>query len=252
MTALLEVRGVTRHFGGLPAVDGIDLEVAADEILAIIGPNGAGKSTLLQLINGLLAPTSAQRITLDGTELLGAKPHRIRRAGIATVLQTPRMFPSMSVRENAALGARFTGPPTGVQEELSPDEAAMRVLERLGLDDRADAAVDELTLHDKRLLDLARALAGGPRLVLLDEVMAGLNPTEIDRFVAVVRGIRDDLGVAIIWVEHVMRAVTDLADRVIVLEAGRILAEGDAVEVLRDRRVIEAYLGQQGDGHAAG
>ena len=128
----------------------------------------------------------------------------------------------------------------------------MGVLERLGLADRADAAVDELTLHDKRLLDLARALAGSPRLVLLDEVMAGLNPTEIDRFVGIVRGIRDDLGVAIVWVEHVMRAVTDLADRVLVLEAGRILAEGSAAEVLRDRRVIEAYLGHRGDGHAAG
>jgi len=266
VTPLLEVRGVTKRFGGLPAVDGIDLEVAAGEIVAVIGPNGAGKSTLLQLIDGLLTPTSAQRIALDGADLLGAKPHRIRRAGIATVLQTPRMFPSMSVRENAALGARFARPRAGdghnehatsggngtAEGPVSADEAAMGVLDRLGLADRADAAVDELTLHDKRLLDLARALAGAPRLVLLDEVMAGLNPTEIDRFVTVIRGIRDDLGVAIVWVEHIMRAVTDLADRVIVLEAGRVLAEGDAAGVLRDRRVIEAYLGQQGDGHAAG
>ena len=276
MSPLLEVRGVTRHFGGVPAVDGIDLEVAAGEIVAVIGPNGAGKSTLLQLINGLTTPTSARRIALDGTDLRGAKPHRIRRAGIATVLQTPRMFPSMDVRDNAALGARFAGSPIrggadrdghgeqgghvdqqapaarGGDDRWSPDEAAMRVLRRLGLADRADAAVHELTLHDKRLLDLARALAGRPRLVLLDEVMAGLNPTEIDRFVAVVRGIRDELGVAIVWVEHVMRAVTDLADRVIVLQTGRILAEGSAAQVLRDRQVIEAYLGHQGDGHAAG
>ncbi len=251
MTALLEVRGVTKHFGGLPAVDGIDLEVAAGEIVAVIGPNGAGKSTLLQLVNGLLPPTSAQRIALDGVDLRDAKPHRIRRTGIATVLQTPRMFPSMNVRDNAALGARFAGPRTGGDPRPAA-EVAMRVLERLGLADRADAAVAELTLHDKRLLDLARALAGTPRLLLLDEVMAGLNPTEVDRFLTVVRGIRDELGIAIVWVEHIMRAVTDLADRVVVLQAGRVLAEGSATEVLRDRRVIEAYLGRQGDGHAAG
>lgn len=266
MTPLLEVRGVTRRFGGLPAVDRIDLEVATAEIVAVIGPNGAGKSTLLQLINGLTTPTSAERIALDGMDLTGWKPHQIRRAGIATVLQTPRMFPTMSVRENAALGARFARPRPGggrnehatsggsgiAEDPTSPDDAAMGVLDRLGLADRADATVDRLTLHDKRLLDLARALAGAPRLVLLDEVMAGLNPTEIDRFVTVVRGIRDDLGIAIVWVEHVMRAVTDLSDRVVVLQAGRILAEGSAAGVLRDRQVIEAYLGHQGDGHAAG
>lgn len=257
MTPLLELRGVTKHFGGLPAVDGIDLEVAAAEIVAVIGPNGAGKSTLLHLINGLLPATTAQRIALDGVDLAGRRPHHIRRAGIATVLQSPRVFASMTVLDNVVVGARFargTGAARRAAADpisTTPEHAAMVALERFGLADRARVGVDELTLHDQRLLELARALAGAPRLVLLDEVMAGLNPTEIDRLVEVVGGLRDDLGITIVWVEHVMRAVTGLADRVVVLEAGRVLADGTADAVLRDRRVIDAYLGRDA-GHAAG
>ena len=251
MTPLLEVRGAVKHFGGVPALDGIDLDVAAGEVVAIIGPNGAGKSTLLQVINGMEAPTRVDGIRLDGQDLVGWRPHRIRRAGIATVLQTPRMFEGMTVRDNAALGAMFAGPD---RPRSSGGRAPIvqEVLDRLGLADRADADVGVLTLHDKRLLDLARALTGGPRLLLLDEVMAGLNPTEVDRFAEVIRSVRTDLGVAVVWVEHVMRAVTDLADRVVVLDAGRQIAHGTADEVLRHPRVIEAYLGQQDSGHAAG
>jgi branched-chain amino acid transport system ATP-binding protein len=255
VTALLEVRGATKHFGGLPAVDGIDLEVAAGEIVAVIGPNGAGKSTLLQLVNGLLAPTRVRHLAMADADLRGCQPHQIRHAGIATVLQTPRMFESLTVVDNAALGARFGRQARTARRGVTAREAAdaaMAALERLGRADRADATVDMLTLQDKRLLELARALAGAPRLLLLDEVMAGLNPTEIDRFVTVVRSLRDELGIAVVWVEHVMRAVRELADRVVVLHEGRVLAQGSADEVMRHPQVIEAYLGRQGDGHAAG
>jgi ABC-type branched-subunit amino acid transport system ATPase component len=249
---LLRVRGLTKRFGGLPAVDGIDLDVAVGEIVAIIGPNGAGKSTLLQVINGLQAPTHATGITFDGADLVGRKPHQIRHAGIATVLQTPRMFAGMTVRENAALGAMFGDAAGGKRVQRAADPHVRDTLERLGLGDRGDAQVDELTLHQKRLLDLARALVGRPRMLLLDEVMAGLNPTEVDRFVQVIRSVRDDLGVTVVWVEHVMPAVTQLADRVVGLDAGRVLAQGPADEVMRHPQVIAAYLGRQDTGHAAG
>jgi branched-chain amino acid transport system ATP-binding protein len=245
--AILEVRGLGKRFGGLPAVDDVDLDVESGEVFAIIGPNGAGKSTLLKMVSGMLAP-SAGSVLFDGVDITGQAPHRVRHTGIAKVLQTPRVFATMSTRENAALGAMFggTGRRRSEQEALG---IADDVLDMLALRDKGDLPVSSLNLHEKRTLELARALAGRPQILLLDEVMAGLNPAELAVYIAVIRQVRDDLGVTVVWVEHLMKAITALADRVFVLNFGKRLAQGTVDEVLSDPDVVEAYLGR---GVAAG
>jgi ABC-type branched-subunit amino acid transport system ATPase component len=240
--AILEVRGLGRRFGGLPAVDDVDLTIEAGEVFAIIGPNGAGKSTLLKMISGMLAP-SAGSVIFDGVDITGRKPHHVRHTGIAKVLQTPRVFETMTVRENAALGAMFGGT-KGRRAETEAVAVADEVLDLLGLSDRGHLSVGSLNLHEKRTLELARALAGRPRVLLLDEVMAGLNPTELATYIAVIRKVRDELGVTVVWVEHVMKAITALADRVFVLNFGRQLALGTTATVMADPDVITAYLGR--------
>jgi ABC-type branched-subunit amino acid transport system ATPase component len=239
---ILEVHNLGKRFGGLPAVDRVDLDVEAGEVFAIIGPNGAGKSTLLKMISGMLIP-SAGSVVFDGVDITGRKPHRIRHSGIAKVLQTPRVFETMTTRENAALGAMFGGT-EGRRSERESLEIADEVLDMLALGTKGDLPVSSLNLHEKRTLELARAVAGRPRILLLDEVMAGLNPSELATYVAVVRKVRDELGVTVIWVEHVMKAITALADRVFVLNFGRRLALGSTSDVMTDPDVIEAYLGR--------
>jgi ABC-type branched-subunit amino acid transport system ATPase component len=248
--SLLQVRGLVKRFGGVPAVDGLDLDVAAGEILAVIGPNGAGKSTLLHVIAGLTAPSSVTGIVLDGADLAGRRPHRIRRLGIATVRQDPQPFASMTAFDNVVVAAMFAG--SDRRGERDARRLAGEQLERVELASEAGSTVDRLTLHQRRRLELACALAGTPRLLLLDELMAGSNATELGALVATVRGIRDELGIAVIWVEHVMRAVTQLADRVVVMDAGRELAQGRPEQVMADERVAAAYLGQGADHRAAG
>jgi ABC-type branched-subunit amino acid transport system ATPase component len=240
--AILEVRGLGKRFGGLPAVDGVDLDVEPGEVFAVIGPNGAGKSTLLKMISGMLTP-SAGSVVFDGVDITGRKPHRVRHTGIAKVLQTPRVFATMSTRENAALGAMFGGT-SGRRSEREALHIADEVLDMLALREKGHLPVGSLNLHEKRTLELARALAGRPRILLLDEVMAGLNPAELATYIAVVRQVRDDLGVTVVWVEHLMKAITALADRVFVLNFGRRLAQGSVDDVLSDPAVIEAYLGR--------
>ena len=240
---ILELEGVEKRYGGLPAVDGVTLGVDDGEILAIVGPNGAGKSTLLKTVVGLEAPTAGS-ITLGGSEIAGLAPHRIRQLGVAMVLQTPRMFPTMSVRENVALGAMF-GSTTGLVSEAEAIARSDEALEFVGLDDRADDDVTSLNLHEQRFLGLGRALVGRPRLLLADEVMAGLNDTELQASIDIVRTVRDRLGVTVIWIEHVMKAVMNLAERVVVLNFGTIIADGDPQEVMRDPAVVNAYLGQE-------
>ncbi|MCC5949425.1 MAG: ABC transporter ATP-binding protein [Nitriliruptoraceae bacterium] len=239
---ILTLRGVGKRFGGLPAVDDVSFEVARGQVFAIIGPNGAGKSTLLRMISGLTTPSTSEGIWFEGTDLTGQRPHRIRHLGVGTVLQTPRVFSSMTVLENAALGGIF-----GSARRRAQTEARASAMEQLALLDLADKAswdVDALNLHHKRLLDLARALAGRPRLLLLDEVMAGLNPAELESFIAVIRRVRDELGITVVWVEHVMKAINALADHVFVMDFGRELAAGIPAVVMRDARVVEAYLGR--------
>ena len=242
--ALLELDEVGKSYGGLPAVDGVTVGADEGEILAIVGPNGAGKSTLLELIVGLERPTRG-KLRLDGDDITGFSSHRIRKLGVAMVQQTPRPFLSMTVLENAAVGAMF-GSPAGLQDEDDALQVGSEMLSIVGLGDRRHDDVGSLNLHEQRFLDLARALAGRPRLLLLDEVMAGLNDAELAASIEMVRTIRDQLGVTVVWVEHVMKAVVNLAERVVVLHFGRVLTEGTPDVVMRDESVIEAYLGTQG------
>ena len=243
--ALLAVDAVEKRFGGLPAVDGVTFGVDEGEILAVVGPNGAGKSTLLKTIGGLERP-SAGTVTLAGERVDGMAPHRVRQRGIAMVMQTPLTFGSMTVLENVALGAMFGGG-DGVVAEPEAIRRAREALAFVGLEGRADQPVASLNLHQQRFLEMAKALAGRPRLLLVDEVMAGLNDAELAASVQIVRTARDTLGITIIWVEHVMQAVMRLAERVIVLNFGRMLAEGEPEAVMRHPEVIDAYLGEGHD-----
>ena len=212
------------------------------DIVAVVGPNGAGKSTLLKLIVGLERPT-AGAVRLDGTRIDGLTAHQVRRKGIAMAMQRPLPFGSMTVLENALLGAMFAVE-HGVLSEREARRRAAEALAFVGLDERAGRPVASLNLHQQRFLEMAKALAGQPRVLLLDEVMAGLNEAELAHSVDIVRSVRDELGTTILWVEHVMSAVIQLAERAIVLNFGQVLADGEPEAVMRDQHVIDAYLGQ--------
>lgn len=237
---LLVVRGLTRRFDGIVALDDVDLEVPPGEVLGVVGPNGAGKSTLLHVVAGLLAP-SAGRVLLDSVDITGWAAHRVRRAGVATVLQSPRVFPSLAAREHVAVGALFGSRQRPVQTQALRD--ADEALAAVGLAGRAGAPAGALDLHERRLLALATALVGRPQVLLVDEVMAGLDAAELEMAVAGLRNARDRLGLTVVWVEHVLAAVRTLADRVVVLHLGGVLADGPASTVLADERVAAAYLG---------
>lgn len=237
----LEVIDVEKHFGGLPAVGGVSFTVDEGEIVALVGPNGAGKSTLLKAIGGMQTATSGV-VRFRGADITRVKPHQARQAGIAIVLQTPRPFDTMTVRENAVLGAMFGG---GRISERAATRAADEMLEFVGLDDRGSEHVGALNLHEQRFLEIARQLAARPKLVLLDEVMAGLNDSELDASVAMVRRACSEFGVTVIWVEHVMKAVMSLAQRILVLNFGELIADGEPQEVMRLPEVVTAYLGER-------
>jgi ABC-type branched-subunit amino acid transport system ATPase component len=239
---LLEVDAVTKRFGGLPAVDGVTFGIDDGEIVAVVGPNGAGKSTLLKVIVGLERPTHGS-VRLNGASVSGPPAHRLRRKGIAIAMQRPLPFSSMTVLENVALGAMF-GVGHGVVGEREARRRAAESLAFVELGERADQPVSSLNLHQLRFLELAKALAGQPKVLLLDEVMAGLNEAELAASVEIVRNVRDRLGTAILWVEHVMSAVIQLAERAVVLNFGKVLAEGAPEVVMRDPRVVDAYLGR--------
>jgi ABC-type branched-subunit amino acid transport system ATPase component len=240
--AILELTDVEKRFGGLPAVAGVTFTVDEGEIVALVGPNGAGKTTLLKAIGGM-QPPSKGTIVFAGADLTGTRAHRVRHAGVAMVLQTPRTFETMTVGENAALGALFGGP--RVSQEAAVHRAA-DMLDFVGLADRRDEPVGSLNLHEQRFLELARQLAGRPRLVLLDEVMAGLNDTELASSIDMVRRVRAEFGITVIWVEHVMKAVMSLAERILVLNLGTLIADGRPGDVMRQPDVVTAYLGERG------
>lgn len=239
MQPLLKGESITKKFGGLLVLKDVNFEVYRGEILGLIGPNGAGKTTLFNIISGLFPPTSG-KIIFEGRDITGLKQHHICKLGIARTFQLIRPFNNMSVLENVMSGALFGRDGTVSMEKAR--ERALFVLDFVGLKKR-DVPAKSLTLHEKKMLEIARALATNPKVLLIDEVMAGLNATEIEDTMKLIRKIRDELGVTVIWIEHVMRAVMSLAERIIVLAYGVVIAEGKPEEVANDQAVIEAYLG---------
>jgi branched-chain amino acid transport system ATP-binding protein len=238
MSVLLDVVGLGKKFGGLQAVQDLNLKVSDGEILGLIGPNGAGKSTVFNLINGVYAP-DAGRIMFEGKDITGEPPYRVARHGLARAHQIVQPLVGLTVLDNCTVGACFG------RENLPLNrarEVAREVAISVGLGDRLDMLAGSLTTAGKKRLELARALAARPRLLMLDEVLAGLNPTETELMIATVRSIRDS-GIAILMIEHIMRAVMSLSDHIVVIDIGRKLAEGSPQQVANNPDVIKAYLG---------
>jgi len=233
---ILQVDHVSKRFGGLLAVNDVSFSAEAGRITALIGPNGAGKTTLFALITGFLVPDQG-RVVYQGSDITGEPPYGLARRGIARTFQIVQPFAGLSVAENIAVGAHLTH-----RARSDALAAAGEVARAVGLGDRLESAAASLTVAGRKRLELARALATGPKLLLLDEVLAGLNPSEIRDMVPVIRAIRDR-GVTIVMIEHVMQAVMSLAEHVCVLAEGRVIAGGAPRDVTGNPRVVEAYLG---------
>ena len=238
MTALLSIAGISKRFRGLAAVSLVSFDVQPGEIFAVIGPNGAGKTTLFNMIAGAIAPDEGT-ITFAGEQIQGRRADEIARRGIGRTFQLVRPFPALTVEDNVVIGALMQTTTVSDAQAI-----ARRVMTQLDLFDKRAQTASSLTLPDRKRLEVARALATGPKLLLLDEVMAGLRPTETDRIVATLRDLNRD-GLTILLIEHVMRAVTALASRILVLHHGAAIAEGNPEQVLRDPAVVESYLGAE-------
>ena len=235
---VLEARGVSVYFGGVRALHDVSFAVQAGEVFGVIGPNGAGKTTLLNTISAVYRPRTGA-VYVDGAPVTGLPPHRLAKLGIARTFQIVQPFAHMTVRENVLVGALF-----GRDRQHEAHAAAEDALQRTGLGAKSAFLPPQLTLAERKRLEVARALAMRPRVLLLDEVMAGLNHTEIERTIELIRQLQAD-GLTIIIIEHVMRAVLALCDRLMVLNFGAKLADGPANEVVADPRVVEAYLGSR-------
>ena len=237
---LLEISNLTKSFGGLEVLNDVSFTLNEGEIIGLIGPNGAGKSTLFNLITGVYVPKEGD-IRFRGKSLVGLKPHRICKRGIARTFQLVRIFPSMTVLENVLAGAIY-GRSAG-QKKNALNEA-VECLEILNLLEVKNAVAAHLTYSDRRLVEIARAIAARPGLALLDEPLAGLNPAETEKIMDVIKDIRKVRGISIIWIEHKMDAVFNVCDRIVVLDYGVKIAEGHPGEIAANQKVVEAYLGE--------
>jgi branched-chain amino acid transport system ATP-binding protein len=235
---ILRVEGVTKQFGGLTALSNVSFQLPEGQILGLIGPNGAGKTTLFNVINGVY-PATAGRYHFRGEEVTGYKTYRMARLGMARTHQIVKPLNELTVRENAMVGACFGHEGHNLARAA---EIADQVLAFVGLADRADQLAGSLNVAQKKRLEMARALCSRPYLLLLDEVLAGLNPSEIDDMLETIRQIRDQ-GVTIIMIEHVMHAIMNISERILVLDFGKLIAEGTPDEIANNQQVIEAYLG---------
>ena len=234
---ILNVTDMTKDFGGLRAVDNLSLTIEKGQILGLIGPNGAGKSTAFNCIAGVFAPTSGT-ITFGGEKINGKKPWDLCKSGLARTFQIVKPFASKSVLYNVTVGGFIS---TGSRS--AAEAKALQVLEELNFADKKDIRAGNLTIADRKRLEIARALATGPQLLLLDEVMAGLRPSEVDEMVSIIKHLRDS-GITIFVIEHIMRAIMALSDRIVVIQFGRKIAEGTPAQIASDENVIKAYLGE--------
>lgn len=239
---MLEGSKVTKYFGGLAALKEVNFRVGEGEIVGLIGPNGAGKTTLFNCITGIYRPTSGS-IKFKGYELTRLKPHQICKLGIGRTFQIVQPFLEMTTLENVMVGALH-----GRSKSIDMREAreiSINLLDFVGLGDKKSYPAKSLNVHERKMMEIARALATEPEIILLDEVIAGLNPTETIETMKLIRKIRDELNITVFWIEHVMRAVMKTAERIIVLHHGRKIAEGPPSEVANNQKVIDAYLGER-------